>query len=143
MMGGNVGVSSVAGQGSRFWFSARLELAEAGTEVDAPQAALAGRRALVVDDMSHAGEVLAQLLGDLRFEVVTAQSGAQALEALRAGPGFDLIFLDWMMPGMDGPRDGTPHPRGARRGDAAAGDGDRPTTASRSPPVRRPPASTR
>jgi len=106
MMGGSVGVRSTPGQGSRFWFSARLGVAAAAAQPAAPASALAGRWALVVDDVNHAGEVLAQLLADLEFEVTTVHSGIEALEAidasLNAGRLFDIVFIDWLMPGIDG-----------------------------------------
>jgi signal transduction histidine kinase/CheY-like chemotaxis protein len=106
MMGGQVGVESAPGKGSRFWFTARLGVAEVQDVPAAPPVMLEGRRALVVDDMSHAAEVLAHLLADLRFDVTTVLSGRQALDAvgasIRARHPFDLIFIDWVMPGMDG-----------------------------------------
>jgi class 3 adenylate cyclase len=57
-------------------------------------------RVLVVDDTPDNLFLMSALLED-RYDVVTAESGAQALEAVRASPP-ELILLDIMMPGMDG-----------------------------------------
>jgi two-component system sensor histidine kinase/response regulator len=61
---------------------------------------------LVVDDNAHAATVLAEMLRSMRFTVEAVHSGAQALQALNAavqrGQPYDLVVLDWQMPGMDG-----------------------------------------
>jgi CheY-like chemotaxis protein len=57
---------------------------------------------LVVDDEYGIAEVLEAVLADAGHEVVTAINGRQALERLRDRRP-DLVFLDFMMPIMDGP----------------------------------------
>lgn len=108
LMGGEVGAESQPGVGSLFWFTARLgRLAP----VPLPMARtligqLAGRRALVVDDIAEARETLAAMLADLGLCVITADSGAAALrlllEADQAGCSYELLLLDWRMPELDG-----------------------------------------
>ncbi|PZP99460.1 MAG: hypothetical protein DI587_10250 [Variovorax paradoxus] len=106
LMGGEVGVESVPGQGSTFWFTARLGLGERRGRPVLPQIDLRGRRVLVVDDNAHAAQVLSELLAAQAFEVRTVLSGAEAVaqvrEACEAGTPFDTVMLDWQMPGMDG-----------------------------------------
>jgi PAS domain S-box-containing protein len=106
LMGGDVGVESVPGQGSTFWFTARLGLGERRGRPVLPQIDLRGRRVLVVDDNAHAAQVLSELLAAQAFEVRTVLSGAEAVaqvrEAADAGTPFDIVMLDWQMPGMDG-----------------------------------------
>jgi CheY-like chemotaxis protein len=60
------------------------------------------RTVLVVDDEFGIAEVLAEVLGDAGYDVVTAIHGRQALERVVARRP-DLILLDFMMPVMNGP----------------------------------------
>ena len=107
MMGGAIDVRSVPGQGSTFGFSLWFGRGTpaAGRQV-VPQA-LNQARVLVVDDNDSARHILAEHLAalGLGMSVSEASSGAGALAAVNeadADHPFDLVFLDWKMPGMDG-----------------------------------------
>lgn len=60
------------------------------------------KRMLVVEDEENVRESVAALLEVEGHEVLTANNGAEALAVLRNGPPVELIFLDLMMPQMDG-----------------------------------------
>ena len=106
LMGGEVGVQSAPGQGSTFWFTARLGLGTAPQRPLLPEPDLRGRHVLVVDDSEQARQILSGLLGSMSFAVTTASSGedavAKASAADAAGHPCEIAFLDWKMPGMDG-----------------------------------------
>ncbi|OOG43868.1 response regulator [Polaromonas sp. A23] len=107
LMGGDIGVDSVQGQGSAFWFTVQAlpaELPPATATVDA--AALAGKHAMVVDDHLTNVRVLSRQLQLWGMQVSTAESGAQALQALTlaqsGGVLPDIVITDMHMPEMDG-----------------------------------------
>ena len=106
LMGGDVGVHSSPGAGATFWFTAWLGVGERRGRAIIPQIDLRGRRVLVVDDNAHAAQVLGEMLQALAFEVQRVPGGAEALAAVQAahaaGQAFDIVMLDWQMPGMDG-----------------------------------------
>jgi two-component system sensor histidine kinase/response regulator len=106
LMGGETGVDSELGSGSRFWFSARLQRATERPHRFQPSADLRGRRLLVVDDSEAAREVMSSLLTSMGFEVGAAGHGESALQqiqaAARSGTPYELVFLDWRMPDLDG-----------------------------------------
>ncbi len=57
---------------------------------------------LVVDDNSLNLKVAERILSDYKFQITLASSGEEALNKMKQGARYDLIFLDHMMPGMDG-----------------------------------------
>jgi signal transduction histidine kinase/ActR/RegA family two-component response regulator len=112
LMGGEVGVESAVGRGSRFWFRIRAD--RVATGADSRQAArfadarisleeprLAGR-VLVVEDNQTNQRVIESLLGKLGVTRVLVADGQQAVSAIALGEPVDLILMDLQMPVMDG-----------------------------------------
>jgi len=109
MMNGEIGMDSVPGRGSRFFFSARFGIADAGQRGDraSPASAdLLGVRVLIVDDNDCARELLLGMTGALGMRAKAVGNGEAAIrEVERADAGdepYHLMLLDWKMPAMDG-----------------------------------------
>jgi len=112
LMGGEVGLRSTPGQGSCFWMTTRLALAEhtvpgllpAEPGVQAEQRLAqrhGGRRVLVVDD-DPVNQLVAQgLLQEVGLVVDVAETGQEALTLLASQP-YALVLMDMQLPGMDG-----------------------------------------
>ena len=107
MMGGTVAVTSNAGHGSEFVVDFMAEAAEP-VDFDSPprRSRIIGhagpaRTVLVADDARESRSVLRELLVSLGFKVLEAANGEEALAIARACHP-DLIFMDLVMPGLDG-----------------------------------------
>jgi signal transduction histidine kinase/DNA-binding response OmpR family regulator len=107
MMGGRIEVNSKPGHGSRFIFSARLRK-PAGVCKNAPVPSkdILGMRVLIVDDNETNRTTLNNLIQSWGMRAGCAESGPQAIEALRkaaqTGEPYDAAILDMVMPSMDG-----------------------------------------
>ncbi len=106
LMGGRVDCESTPGEGSTFWMELPLPPAQSEAPAAAPAAISgddeAGRlRILVADDHPTNRRVVELMLGDVA-DLVSAENGREALDALAAGPAFDLVLMDMQMPVMDG-----------------------------------------
>jgi signal transduction histidine kinase/DNA-binding response OmpR family regulator len=106
MMGGECGVESEPGVGSKFWFTAEFPVEENVPIVIPAKTALAGKRCLIVDDNATNREILAQQLKFWKIESESAGNGAEAIQklaaAVAAGRPFHFAALDMQMPGENG-----------------------------------------
>ncbi len=105
MMNGEIWVESEHQVGSTFQFTATfgLQSEKQTLRVKPDLIELKGLRVLVTDDNKTARDILTDILDSFGFEVETVSSGQEALEVLKnPDKPFDLIFMDWQMPHMDG-----------------------------------------
>ncbi|MFC1848915.1 two-component regulator propeller domain-containing protein [candidate division CSSED10-310 bacterium] len=106
MMNGEIWVESELGAGSTFHFQVDFgyQIVDLGYKY-IPSVDLHGMKVLIVDDNKTSREILTDLLLAENFQVKAVSSGKEALRELekaQAGKPYELVLMDWLMPGMDG-----------------------------------------
>ena len=106
MMGGEIWVESKQGQGSTFSFTANFGLSKEKAKRRLKFSTdLRGMKVLVVDDNATSRDIFQEMLESFSFEVTlaaSAQEGLTELEKAAESEPFELVIMDWKMPGMDG-----------------------------------------
>ncbi|MEM9277953.1 MAG: ATP-binding protein [Pseudomonadota bacterium] len=106
LMGGEIVVESVVGEGSRFSFTIELPVVAGEENRNVIQADFAGAKVLVVDDNSINRSILIENLDSWSFDAASVDSGESALLFLKAaresGIQIDCMILDYHMPNMNG-----------------------------------------
>jgi signal transduction histidine kinase/CheY-like chemotaxis protein len=110
LMDGEMGVASVVGSGSEFWFTLRFRrqaspLNALSGAPDLRNRRLVGVRMMVVDDSDINRDMALRIFEGEGAQVVLASDGRQALQWLQDHPGqidIDIVLMDLQMPVMDG-----------------------------------------
>jgi signal transduction histidine kinase/CheY-like chemotaxis protein len=106
LMGGEMGVESEKGSGSRFWFTALFREARGKRRAPQSPVSLAGTFVAVVDDNKTNRAILERYLKSWGLRERSFESGNEALQEMQVAAhgddGFDVAIVDMMMPGMDG-----------------------------------------
>ena len=108
LMNGKIWVESTPGEGTKFIFTARFGKAvdRRAVKRDLLNVDLHGMNVLVVDDNATSRHILQSYLESISFKVTKAADGIEALQVIeqadREGAPYQLVVLDWKMPGMDG-----------------------------------------
>ncbi len=108
LMGGDIGVTSGVGQGSTFYIELTLPLQDEqdNSHHQYLMQKLEGVRVLAIDDNLSTREMIQEMLRSYRVDVKVCRTAEQALEIYQSSVAdehpFDLILVDWRLPGMDG-----------------------------------------
>ena len=106
MMGGRMRVDSTLGEGSSFGFRVPLPIDNHAKFEAFDSALVEGRRVLIVDDIQINRDLFTEQLQVWKMNPDTANDGVEALTKIKTaqdnGQPYDLILLDFLMPGMNG-----------------------------------------
>ncbi|MBH0203915.1 MAG: response regulator [Nitrospira sp.] len=107
LMGGEVGIESMPGQGSTFWFTMQLGYnPKQRSNKSGLSRSLAGTRVLIVDDNATNRIILEEQLQAWEAETISVTSAAAAVDQLKqaaaGGAPIDIAILDIQLPDMDG-----------------------------------------
>ncbi|ABZ75295.1 multi-sensor hybrid histidine kinase [Shewanella halifaxensis HAW-EB4] len=99
LMGGEIGVESQFGNGSSFYFSVKLKVAN--NQLLKVKREIEGMRILVADDNATARDIMRTTLESMGFKVDAVKSGAEAIEHCQH-TDYPVALIDWLMPEMNG-----------------------------------------
>jgi len=107
LMNGKISVKSEKGVGSTFSFTCQFEIDKKHAVSNYSIADLKNKRVLIVDDNQASRVILSSLVQGFGMFAHTAKNGQDAYNMIAEQQGqdchhFDLVLMDWRMPGMDG-----------------------------------------
>lgn len=106
LMGGRIQVESKPDQGSTFSFNIECEIVEDVEQNQDSYVNFTQLKTLVVDDSAVARSIVMEMLSELGMQVDCADSGLDAINMVKKASevrrDYDLIIMDWRMPGLDG-----------------------------------------
>jgi CheY-like chemotaxis protein/two-component sensor histidine kinase len=103
LMGGTIWVESEPGNGSRFIFTVKVERSTKNlASMLAPGIKRENMRVLIVDDEHTVCAYFSDLFGQIGLQCTTAANGFDACKTIEESGPYDIYFIDWRMPGMDG-----------------------------------------